>query len=67
MAGITIISRNPFSQIANPLWIAGVINLLQSFQNGSRQDPINNLRTGLYVNDQEFIAWGLKIFVPSNI
>jgi hypothetical protein len=48
--------------ISDPLWIAGVINVLQSFKDGNRQDPENNLLTGLYVNDQEFISWGLKLF-----
>jgi hypothetical protein len=48
--------------IAKPIWVAAVINALQSFENGTRQDPVNNLLTGLYVNDQEFISWGIKIF-----
>jgi hypothetical protein len=50
--------------IVKPIWVAGVLNILQSFENGTRQDPVNNLLTGLYVNDQEYIAWGLKIFGP---
>ena len=49
-------------QLSEQFWVAGVINILQSFMNGTRQDPVNNLQTGLYVNDQEFFAWGLKLF-----
>jgi hypothetical protein len=51
-------------QVSRSISVAGVINILQSLQNGTRQDPLSNLRTGLYVNDQEFIAWGLKVFGP---
>ena len=43
-----------------PLWIIGVFDVLQSFDNGSRIDDINNLQTGLYVNNQEYVAYGLK-------
>jgi hypothetical protein len=48
--------------VFKPVWIAGVLNVLQSFENGDRTDPDNNILTGLYVNDQAFIAWGIKIF-----
>ena len=51
-------------QLSQHFWVAGVVSILQSFLNGSRQDPVNNLLTGLYVNNQEFIAWGLKLFGP---
>jgi hypothetical protein len=50
--------------IARPVWVAVVINALQSFENGTRQDPVNNRLTGLYVNDQEYISWGIKLFGP---
>jgi len=49
-------------QLSQHFWVAGVVSILQSFLNGSRQDPVNNLLTGLYVNNQEFIAGGLKLF-----
>jgi hypothetical protein len=49
-------------QLSRHIWVAGVVSILQSFQNGTRQDPVNNLLTGLYVNNQEFIAGGLKLF-----
>lgn len=49
-------------QLADYLWVAGVIDILQSMQNGSREDPLNNLLTGFYVNNQEYLAWGVKAF-----
>jgi len=49
-------------QITQNFWVAGVVSVLQSFMNGTRQDPVNNLLTGLYVNNQEFIAGGVKLF-----
>jgi hypothetical protein len=47
------------------LSVAVYLEWLNSLNNGSRQDPVNNLLTGLYVNNQEYMAWGIKIF--SNI
>ena len=38
------------------------LDWLNSLNNGSRKDPVNNLLTGLYVNNQEYMAWGIKIF-----
>jgi hypothetical protein len=38
------------------------IDWLNSLNNGSRQDPVNNLLTGLYVNDQEYFAFGIKVY-----
>jgi hypothetical protein len=49
-------------QLSQTIWVAGVVNVLQSFMNGTRQDPVNNMQTGFYINDQEFLAWGLKLF-----
>jgi hypothetical protein len=51
-------------QFARSISVATVINVLQSLQNGTRQDPVNNILTGLYVDNQEYIAWGLKVFGP---
>jgi hypothetical protein len=49
-------------RVSESIWLSGVIDVLQSLQNGSRKDPFNNLRTGLYVNNQEYVAWGIKAF-----
>jgi hypothetical protein len=48
--------------ILKSVWIAGVLNVFQSFENGDRIDPDNNILTGLYLNDQKFVAWGIKVF-----
>ena len=42
--------------------LAGFVEWVISLQNGSRIDPSNNYLTGLYVNDQEFVSWGFKVF-----
>jgi hypothetical protein len=44
------------------LSIAFYIDWLNSMQNGGWEDPVNNLLTGLYVNDQEYFAFGIKVY-----
>lgn len=44
------------------LSLAFYIDWLNSLKNGSRQDPVNNLLTGLYVNNQEYFAFGIKVY-----
>jgi hypothetical protein len=53
-------------QISQNIWLAGVLDLLYSFEDGDRADPAANLLTGLYVNDQEYLAWGIKLFGDIN-
>lgn len=43
------------------LWVMAFLNGQVSWRNGDRVDPINNRATGLYLNDQEFVAFGLKL------
>jgi hypothetical protein len=43
-----------------PLLLIAYINSSQSFKNGDIQLPQSNLLTALYVNDQEYVAYGLK-------
>lgn len=43
------------------LWVAGFLDGLASLQNGKRIDPENNKRTGLYVNNQSYAAFGMKL------
>ncbi len=45
------------------LWLVGMADRRQSFLNGDVQLPRANLETGLYLNDQEFLAYGLKILI----
>lgn len=43
------------------LWIAGFLDGVASFQNGDFLDPTNNRLTGLYVNNQSYAAFGVKL------
>jgi len=45
----------------NRLWAIAFLNVSSSFKNGEVVLPANNLLTGLYVNDQEYTAYGLKL------
>ena len=41
-------------------WMIAVVNYRGSFRNGEVRFPSSNLQTGLYLNDQEYFAYGLK-------
>ncbi|MRI02089.1 hypothetical protein GH721_16205 [Kriegella sp. EG-1] len=43
------------------LWTIGFLNASSSFNNGEVSLPASNLVTGFYVNDQEYVAYGLKL------
>lgn len=47
----------------NRVWLVGLADLRRSFENGDVVLPRTNLETGLYVNDQEFLAYGGKILI----
>jgi hypothetical protein len=49
------------------IWLGMVVDVLQSMHNGDREDPANNFITGLYLNNQEYIAWGMKLFTEQVI
>jgi hypothetical protein len=53
-------------KIAGDFWLAAVLDLLHSFENGDRIDPQANFLTGLYVDNQEYLAWGIKFFGDIN-
>ena len=42
------------------MWLICFIYSSQSLNNGDITFPVNNESNNLYVNDQEFIAYGLK-------
>ena len=46
-----------------PLWLIAFFDVSTSFKNGDVQLPTSNLLTALYVNDQEYTAYGLKAIV----
>ncbi|QNM85043.1 hypothetical protein H9W90_12700 [Polaribacter pectinis] len=47
-------------KISKNIWLIGYVDVVKSFENGNVVLPANNLDTGLYVNDQEYGAYGLK-------
>lgn len=48
-------------QFFGRLWVMAFLNGQISLRNGERTDPINNRATGLYLNDEEYVAFGLKL------
>lgn len=47
-------------KITQNIWLIGYVDVLKSFEDGNVVLPANNLATGLFVNDQEYGAYGLK-------
>jgi hypothetical protein len=47
-------------KIAKPIWLIGFVDIVKSVENGNIALPVQNLFTALYVNDQEYGAFGLK-------
>jgi len=43
------------------IWLIGYVNIFKSLKNGDIILPNSNLKTGLYINDQEFSGFGLKV------
>jgi len=47
-------------KLTQNIWLIGFINISQSLNNGNITFSANNIANGLYVNDQEYLAFGLK-------
>lgn len=47
-------------KLGKRIWLIGFLDVASSFKNGEILLPAENLLTGLYVNDQEFSAFGFK-------
>lgn len=47
-------------KITQNIWLIGFLDVSKSFNNGNVVLPQENLFTGLYVNNQEWVAYGLK-------
>ena len=47
-------------QIFSQIWIAGFLDMTRSLRDGSYTSSVNNFSTAFYINDQEYVAWGLK-------
>ncbi|MCO4822439.1 MAG: hypothetical protein KC469_10245 [Flavobacteriaceae bacterium] len=48
------------------IWVIGYLDFVSSFNNGDIILPESNLLTGLYVNNQEYSAYGVKGIVEIN-
>ncbi|RCS26084.1 hypothetical protein DUT90_09920 [Polaribacter sp. WD7] len=48
------------SRLGKHVWLIAFLDVSSSFKNGDVVIPQENILTGLYVNDQEFGAFGLK-------
>lgn len=47
-------------KIFKNFWLIGFVDVVKSFENGDVVLPTTNLLTGLYINDQEYGAFGAK-------
>ncbi len=47
-------------KITKRIWLIGFIDVVKSLENGNIVLPLENTATGLYVNDQEYGAFGFK-------
>lgn len=48
-------------KILNRIWVIGFLDFVYSLNNGDYIAPDENILTGLYINNQEYNAYGLKI------
>lgn len=47
-------------KIAKHIWLIGFVDIVKSLENGNIVLPVQNIFTALYVNDQDYGAYGLK-------
>lgn len=48
------------TKVHSKIWLVGFIDIVNSFNDGNVNLPFSNLGTALYVNNQEYGAFGLK-------
>jgi hypothetical protein len=48
------------TKVHSKIWLIGFVDIVKSFNDGDVNLPLSNLATALYVNDQEYGAFGLK-------
>ena len=53
-------------KVLQKLWVIGFVDALQSFKNGDASVSIESAQTGLFVNDQEYVATGIKALYEFN-
>jgi len=49
------------TKITKKIWVIGLIDIVKSFKNGSIILPLSNSLTALYVNNQDYGGYGLKV------
>ncbi|MDN5203538.1 hypothetical protein QQ008_19275 [Fulvivirgaceae bacterium BMA10] len=59
-SGDLIIGGELGAHVLDRLWLIAVLDIIENFENGNVQEDSRNLETGLYVNNQEFLAYGFK-------
>lgn len=48
------------ANLVKKVWFIAFVDIIKSFENGAVALPLTNLLTGLYVNNQEYAAFGFK-------
>lgn len=48
------------TKVHSKIWLIGFLDIVNSFNDGDVAIPLNNAATALYVNNQEYTAFGLK-------
>ena len=48
------------TKVHSKIWLIGFVDIVKSFNDGDVTLPLSNLATALYVNNQEYGAFGLK-------
>jgi hypothetical protein len=48
------------TKVHSKIWLVGFVDIVNSFNDGDVNLPLSNLGTALYVNNQEYGAFGLK-------
>jgi len=48
------------TKVHSKIWLIGFVDIVNSFQDGDVAIPLSNAATALYVNNQEYGAFGLK-------
>jgi hypothetical protein len=47
-------------KLVNRIYVIAVLDVVENFENGSAVETVNQLQTGLYLNNQSFFAYGIK-------
>lgn len=53
------------AKVFDRIWIIGFLDVVQSLEDGDFVPPAENILTGLYVNNQEYVGYGLKAIVEA--